>query len=296
MEGQTIEQTPRPRALIQNYMDWAQLGKPALWRYAIVLVVGITLSLFVLPLLFDIFLVTQKVVEISQQTIMVFSLLPGVLLIFILVWLVLGRPAWSVALPSWPPSGRSLVAGFVIGLLVSILPPPFVTIHYDGIDRLRTAGAAFVFTTVAGLLVQTGAEELLFRGLIQQTAYRLWEQVWFAVLLQALIFGYLHIDNIAQYSGSWLAMGPYFITALTWGWIAWRTGSLLVPWMLHFTNNASTALLLGAKGDVLHSVGPFSVEPPSIGIAVVITAIQAALWIALVEIYSRRNSRSQMLA
>lgn len=275
-----------------NYLDWARRGKSSLWRYAIVVPVGFALSMFVLPLIFDILLLSQNSLEISQQTMIVFSLFPGIVLIFLLVCFVLGRPAWSVALPAWPPSGQALLAGLLIGLLVSLIPPPFVHIYYEGFDGLRSAGTTFIFLTLAGLLIQTGAEEVLFRGLIQQAAYRLFGQVSLAVLTQALIFGYMHIDNIAAYGGSWLAMAPYFITALAWGWIACRTGSLLVPWMLHFTNNASTVLIVGARGDALKSVGPFSMDPPAIAISVLIITMQAILWVSLVEIYVRRKQRT----
>lgn len=283
-----VGQGPVQSGSVENYLEWAHRGKPDLWRYTIAVVLGFVLSLYVLPIFFGVLLAVQKVFEISQQGVLLLSFFPGLVFILLLVRLLLVRPAWSVALPSWPPSGRMLLVGLLIGLLVGLAPPPFVHFQFEGFAALRSTGPLFISLTLAGLLVQTAMEEILFRGLIQQAAFRVTGRAWPAILIQALIFGILHISNIGAWNNNPLAMLPYLVTALSWGWIAARTGSLLVPWMLHFTNNASTTFIVGVRGDVLHSIGPFSIEPPTLDIAILISFMQAALWVGLVEIYVRR--------
>jgi hypothetical protein len=248
-------------------------------------IVGFLLALFVLPSIFIVLLAALSRSASTGSLVLVFSFLPGLLAIFMLVRLALGRPAWSVALPSYPPGWRPLVAGLLIGLIVGLVPPPYLDFEYRGFGGLIAAGASFILLTLIGLLIQTAMEEVLFRGLLLQAAYRLTGYVWIAITAQAVIFAILHIGNLQAWHGNPLGLIPYLITALAWGWLAWRTGSLLIPWMLHFANNASNALLVGTKGDVLHSVGPFAIDPPTIAVGALATLMQAVLSIFLVELY-----------
>lgn len=185
-----------------------------------------------------------------------------------------------------------LLAGIGIALAVNVLASvvqlPLIPVHYEGFAGLKAAGISVVAVSLVGFLIQTGTEELLFRGLLQQTFFRFTGSAWIAILGQALVFGFLHIQNVAAWGGNPLAMVPYLLTALTWGWAAWRTGSLLVPWGLHFVNNASEEFLVGTKGDVLHPIAPFSVEVPGIGLGTALVAISLVITIVLVELYARR--------
>src|SRR5271166_1859351 len=87
---------------------------------------------------------------------------------------------------------------------------------------------------------------MLFRGLIAQFTRRIVNSVTLVVLVQALIFGALHVGNVRAWGGSPLGMAPYVLAVAAWGWAAWRTGSLLVPAALHFANNAGNVLAVGA--------------------------------------------------
>jgi len=85
-------------------------------------------------------------------------------------------------------------------------------------------------------------------------------------------------------------MVPYLVPALAWGWIAWRTGSLLMPMGLHFANNAFLVLFVNTKGDVLQTVTPFIAETPTIERAALFAVGQAALTIVAVEWIVRRRA------
>jgi Type II CAAX prenyl endopeptidase Rce1-like len=98
-------------------------------------------------------------------------------------------------------------------------------------------------------VIQTGFEEMLFRGLIAQLTRRIVNSVTLVVLVQALIFGALHVGNVRAWGGSPLGMAPDVLAAAAWGWAAWRTGSLLVPAALRFANNAGNVLAVGVSGD-----------------------------------------------
>ncbi len=291
MSNETFRQEARP----EHYLDWVSRGNASPWRYALVAVLGFFLAVFILPVFFFVGLVSLTGKAAAPDGATEFSFLPGLVAILILVRLILARPAWSVALPSWPPSWRLLGAGLLIGLVVCLIPPPFLNFHYEGFSGLRSAGGAFILMTLLGLLLQTAAEEVLFRGLFLQAVLRLTGLVWVAVLIQALVFAWLHIGNLKAWHGNPLGMAPYLIVALVWGWVAWRTGSLLVPWMLHFTNNASNVLIFGVKGDVIQSIGPVSIDPPSIIVGTLVIVMQAVLYIGLVEAYLHWSKRRRVV-
>jgi len=97
------------------------------------------------------------------------------------------------------------------------------------IGEMKAAGPPALLLVVAALgLAPALGEELLFRGLIQQTA-RQWLPVGGAVTLSALAFGLLHLD-LAQSSAAFL-MGLYLGVAVE------RSSSLLVAMLAHGVNN-----------------------------------------------------------
>lgn len=103
---------------------------------------------------------------------------------------------------------------------------------------------------VAGLLLQTGAEEVLFRGYLQgQLAARFRHPaVW--MLLPALAFGALHYDPAtAGPNAGWVV-----VSATLFGLIAADllrvTGSIGAGWGLHFVNNASAILVVSTDGSL----------------------------------------------
>lgn len=110
--------------------------------------------------------------------------------------------------------------------------------------------ALFLVPAILGLIVQTGAEEFLFRGyILQQLAARFRSPVIWA-FLPALAFGLLHFDT-----GRLGGMAIWAVAATTlFGLIAAdltaRTGSLGAAWGLHFGNNAFGILILGTPGNL----------------------------------------------
>jgi hypothetical protein len=110
--------------------------------------------------------------------------------------------------------------------------------------------ALLLVPAIIGLIVQTGAEELLFRGyILQQLAARFRSPAIWA-FLPALTFGLLHFDT-----GRLGGMAVWAVVATTlFGLLAAdltaRTGSLGAAWGLHFGNNAFGILILGTPGNL----------------------------------------------
>jgi len=103
---------------------------------------------------------------------------------------------------------------------------------------------------LAGLLVQTLAEELAFRGyLMQQLAARFRSPIiWMG--LPSLAFGMLHYTG--QYGGQIgilvvLATGVFGLAAAD---LTRRTGNIGAAWALHLSNNAVAILFLATEGNL----------------------------------------------
>ncbi|MGI9432435.1 MAG: CPBP family intramembrane glutamic endopeptidase [Myxococcota bacterium] len=116
----------------------------------------------------------------------------------------------------WSETGALAELGQMVGEMKSAGPPSWLLV-----------------ITALGLAPAIG-EELLFRGLIQQTA-RHWVAPGTAVLISALAFGILHFD-LAQSSAAFL-MGLYLGIAVE------RSGSLFVAMVAHGLNNTLGVVL-----------------------------------------------------
>jgi membrane protease YdiL (CAAX protease family) len=111
--------------------------------------------------------------------------------------------------------------------------------------------ALFLLPALLGLALQTGAEELLFRGyILQQLAARFRSPLVWALLPSAL-FGVLHFDagRLGVSMAIWAVVATTLFGLMAADLTA-RTGSLGAAWGLHFGNNAFGILLLGTPGNL----------------------------------------------
>lgn len=107
---------------------------------------------------------------------------------------------------------------------------------------------SFLPLAIIGLLLQTGAEELLFRGyLTQQLAARFRSPlVWF--LLPALAFAALHYDPTSAGGNVWLIVSSAFAFGLVATDLTRITGTLGAAWGFHFANNVAAVLIIATDG------------------------------------------------
>lgn len=109
---------------------------------------------------------------------------------------------------------------------------------------LRVLPAALVL-----VLIQTGSEELLFRGYLQQqlAARFAWRAVWMG--LPALIFAALHFNPMAGMNNVLVLVG-ILAFALAAADLTERSGSLGTAMGWHFVNNVSSLLFFSVKGTI----------------------------------------------
>lgn len=98
------------------------------------------------------------------------------------------------------------------------------------------------------VLVQVTAEELVFRGYLQQQLGALSDSrlVWW--LLPSALFGVLHFDPETFGSNAWLVVAQITLIGLLAADLTYRTGALWAAIGLHFANNAIVMLFLGTEG------------------------------------------------
>jgi membrane protease YdiL (CAAX protease family) len=83
------------------------------------------------------------------------------------------------------------------------------------------------------------------------------------------------------------------LAGISYGYAAWRTGSLLVSAALHFVNNAGASYLMGVEGDVLQTFAPWLIDAPTIQQASLFGVIDVVTTVIAIEAYLRlTKSRS----
>ena len=132
---------------------------------------------------------------------------------------------------------------FSIGLIVVFdeidriiqlfIPAPDYILDLNGLLQPDTIGGFILLFTAIALIAPLG-EELLFRGFLQQFLEKHWKDITRAILVTALFFAMIH-------------MNPYwfvqiYILGIMLGFLAWKTGSVFPPLILHGVNNSGAML------------------------------------------------------
>ncbi|WP_299817919.1 type II CAAX endopeptidase family protein [uncultured Jannaschia sp.] len=134
----------------------------------------------------------------------------------------------------------------LVFLATLLLPAPFDAV------RQTPAGTFLLYLApaLAGILLQTGAEELVFRGYLQpQLAARFSSPlVW--MLVPALVFGGLHYDPATAGANTPWIVAAAVLFGLVAADLTRVTGGIGAAWGVHFVNNASAILILALEGSL----------------------------------------------
>ena len=88
-------------------------------------------------------------------------------------------------------------------------------------------------TIIAAVIVAPIGEEIIYRGMITKLLLEEYRPTK-AILISALIFGVIHL-NPAQIPGA-------FLLGLLFGWLYYKTRSVIPGIILHFINNAASVV------------------------------------------------------
>jgi membrane protease YdiL (CAAX protease family) len=140
--------------------------------------------------------------------------------------------------------GIGAAACAVVYLLLSLLPSYLTPTE----NLAPVLWASFLPLALVGVLVQTGAEEVLFRGYIQQQiAARFASPVAWMVLPSAL-FAVLHYQPGLMGDNAWLVVGAVFLFAILAADLTAKTGTIGAAWGFHFANNCVAILFMAMEG------------------------------------------------
>ncbi len=145
---------------------------------------------------------------------------------------------------------------------------------------------------LVGILVQTGAEELLFRGYLQQQLAARFRNPLLWLVLPAVIFGAVHFDPATAGDNVWLLMMAAGVFGLIAADLTLVTGSIGAAWGFHFANNLMALLFLSMPG-TLSGLSLFTTpygadEPAVVPLLVILDLAVLALAWALVRRAVRR--------
>jgi uncharacterized protein len=134
-----------------------------------------------------------------------------------------------------------IVAFAVSALVPSPMPTP--------LPNLEVAlWASFLPLALVGVLIQTGAEEVLFRGYLQQQLAARFASPIMWMILPSALFAVLHYQPELMGANAWLVVAAVFLFAVLAADLTAVTGSIGAAWGLHFVNNALAILLVATDG------------------------------------------------
>jgi uncharacterized protein len=142
------------------------------------------------------------------------------------------------------PAQRYVMIG--LALLVGLIALSDILLYLSGRD-LVTPFQLQSYTTAraegwlwpmlfAAIVVAPAGEEVLFRGFLFKGFARSDRLAWPAIIVISLLWAALHI----QYD--WAGMLQIFVIGLFLGWMRWRSGSLLLTFLLHALFNLEGTL------------------------------------------------------
>jgi uncharacterized protein len=142
------------------------------------------------------------------------------------------------------PAGRDLTFG--IAALVVLIAAGDALLYVSGRD-LVTAFQTQSYTTAAAagwlpamlaaaILIAPAGEEAMFRGFLFRGWARSPRSVWLAIIVISILWAMLHI----QYD--WTGILQIFVIGLFLGWMRWRSGSVVLTFLLHALFNLEGTL------------------------------------------------------
>ncbi|OUS07520.1 hypothetical protein A9Q96_06320 [Rhodobacterales bacterium 52_120_T64] len=100
------------------------------------------------------------------------------------------------------------------------------------------------------LFLQTTAEELVFRGYLQQQLAARFKSRWIWWLLPSVLFGLAHFNPTLFGGNAWIVVAITTLTGLILADVTARFGSLSPAMGLHFANNLVVMLFMNSPGQL----------------------------------------------
>jgi hypothetical protein len=107
--------------------------------------------------------------------------------------------------------------------------------------------------------IQTGFEELFFRGYLVQGLSLIFKNGIIPVIITSILFGLAHLSNPEVKEYGWVLMLSYYIFfALFMGCLTLLDEGLELAFGIHFANNFISSIMVNSSGSVLKTYSIFS--------------------------------------
>jgi membrane protease YdiL (CAAX protease family) len=153
--------------------------------------------------------------------------------------------------------------------------------------------AGFLPLAVVGILVQTGAEEVLFRGYLQSQLAARFASPFAWMILPSAIFAVLHYQPTVMGQNAWVVVAAVFLFALCAADLTARTGTIGAAWGFHFANNAVAILFVALDGPLsglaLYTIPMDAFDPADLRPLLIADMVVTALIWALIRVAMRQR-------
>ncbi len=228
----------------------------------------------------------------------VFATFAAVGLITILLpalWLVVHflhrRSIFSLIAPNHRINWRFWQIAAIVVALIGILDM-ILTFSTTEVTQQLTIIRWIPLAIAAAVLVffQTAAEELIFRGYLQQQLAARFQSRWIWLVLPSVVFGSLHWNPGTFGGNAWLVIVVATLIGLIAGDMTARLGNLSAAMGLHFANNILVFIFLNVPGQssgvalYLHDVNAKSPEMATgIGMSIVMMIVIYSVFLMILR-------------
>ena len=139
------------------------------------------------------------------------------------------------------------LATFALIGAVAVLPPWGFG---EPLEPNRNLGSWIAVLPIAlfAVFIQTSAEEILFRGYIQQNLAARFRSPMIWMLVPSLLFGLAHYDPVYAGENAWVLVIWAGLFGLAMADLTARAGNLGPAMAVHFVNNVSAILIVSLPG------------------------------------------------
>jgi len=154
-----------------------------------------------------------------------------------------GRPAWQYL---WIGIGCWIIVSMVIESAQYVLHPAAYSWKFQSYPFL-----ILFLTAVVGISLQSGFEELFFRGYLWKTLEGISSQRWVPLGITSLVFCGFHYFNPEAMAYGWPALLVYLLMGFFLGYLRMRSGGLEESIGVHLGNNLFAALIVQYENSAL---------------------------------------------
>jgi len=143
--------------------------------------------------------------------------------------------------------------------------------HFSGLSPINTnfdAGrfAIYALVSLTFLPMQSGTEEIVFRGYLNQGFTHILKNKWIAFIITSVLFAAMHLSNPEALKGAEdgiliLTMSSYFFFGFIACFMVWMDDGLESAIGFHAANNTFAAIFVNYEGSVLPTPSLFMASP-----------------------------------